>query len=313
MLAPASIGPQKRFRKLKLVLIHGRDQAYQIPDTLKGRWTNALRWGLQRIDYAHADTVPIEFVFYGDIWRADDPGQARRHYDGRDAGDESVGPLLDADRRQGVASPPTALEMAIAQDLAPGIFDTDRFGWDDLASVIESLDARLGVGKILLAWLLGDLNDYLTKAAIRERVKARLAEQLEKANDEVIVLGHSMGSVVGYDYLADGLPNVAQVRGFLTFGSPLGMPTIRRQVIGLHPGTPFPPHLEAWRNVFNRKDFATLVRRLKRYYGPTSDLEDVEAIGRPVKLTNLGVGHDPEIYLSSIGLATALKLLLDRL
>jgi hypothetical protein len=121
---------------MRLVIAHGRDQAYQIPSTLGREWSDALGFGLERVEYPGADTVPIAFAFYGDIWRADDPGHARRQDRGESIDDQAMTELLELDRKRGIEAAPTALEMAIAQDLSSSIFDQDRLAgtsWHQLS------------------------------------------------------------------------------------------------------------------------------------------------------------------------------------
>jgi endonuclease G len=298
---------------MRIVITHGRDQAYQIPDTMQREWTDALRYGLRRVKFDAADSIDVQFAFYGDIWRGDYPGRAGAENGEVDV-DRGAGAAPEVDVDRALAAPASDIERGVAADLAGAGDggDVDRFGWDDLASIIDTLDARFGVGKIVLTWFLKDLDEYLSKDAIRADVKARLTDKLSDSGEDAVLLAHSMGSIVGYDLLADGVAGKLRVGALLTFGSPLGMPTLHSRMDLLHPGTPFPDRLPTWVNVYNRKDFATTRRTLKELYGPTSDLEDVEAIGQNPGLTTPGQGHDPKVYLSSIGLATALRRLLER-
>jgi hypothetical protein len=57
-------------------------------------------------------------------------------------------------------------------------------------------------------------------------IKQRLIVALEKhKDDEIMLVCHSMGSIIAYDVLSFVLPNV-RIRTFVTIGSPLGMPII---------------------------------------------------------------------------------------
>jgi hypothetical protein len=60
----------------------------------------------------------------------------------------------------------------------------------------------------------------------RDEIRNRLAETLRKHRDkEILLLSHSMGSIIAYDVLFHTVPDVT-VDTFITAGSPLGLPVI---------------------------------------------------------------------------------------
>ena len=64
------------------------------------------------------------------------------------------------------------------------------------------------------------------QAIIRDRIRGRLATVLEKhRKKDILLLSHSMGSIIAYDVLAHMVPNV-EIDTFITAGSPLGLPII---------------------------------------------------------------------------------------
>jgi pimeloyl-ACP methyl ester carboxylesterase len=301
---------------MRIVITHGRDQAFQIPGTLERAWTDAVRFGLQRVEFPHPERVGVDFAFYGDIWRVDYPGRKPAAGDDEDA-DRGFGTRSEDSVVRAAEGPPSELVRAVAAELSPGAapgpgadVEAER-SWDDVARIVRVLDSRLGVGKAVLAWFLKDLDEYFKTATVRDDVKERLTKKVRDANDDVILLGHSMGSIVAYDLMADGVAGNLRIRSLLTFGSPLGMKSVRDRMDTLHQGTPYPNALDKWVNVFNRQDFATVVRELRPLYGDVDELEDVEALGKDPRIVDPGSGHDPLIYLSSIGLATALRTLLS--
>jgi hypothetical protein len=312
---------------MKIVITHGRDQAYQIPDTLERDWTDAVRFGLRRVGAPEADSVEVGFAFYGDLWRPDHPirahdpadddeavrgaapvraGAANRDREATASRDHEADDPLDAALRE----PPSQFTWDIAQELAFGEDEeTTRFGARDVGGIVTWLDQRLGVGRVVLGWFLKDLDEYFRDDKIRSGVAEVVSKRIRAADDDVVLLGHSMGSIVAYDLLAGGVAEDLRVKGLVTFGSPLGMPTLRKRVAHLHPGTPFPPGLPRWINVYNPDDWATLERRLKPLYGPGSDLLDVGAVGHGPD-GGLGSAHDPKVYLSSDALARPLAEIL---
>jgi hypothetical protein len=61
-------------------------------------------------------------------------------------------------------------------------------------------------------------------------VRQRLADLLEKhRNDEILLIGHSMGSIIAYDVLTFMKPDI-RVNTFITIGSPLGLPVVLSKI-----------------------------------------------------------------------------------
>jgi len=80
-----------------------------------------------------------------------------------------------------------------------------------------------------------DLDAYYTQecvdenkkvCSVKEKLRGRLKEILIKyKKDEVLLIGHSMGSIIAYDVLSL-LPPDVRVDTFITIGSPLGLPVM---------------------------------------------------------------------------------------
>jgi CHAT domain len=296
---------------MRIVLTHGRAQAYQIAGSLERLWEDALRDGLRAVGQPDAASVPIDFAFYGDIWRPDRRALAEaRDADGDDGergGDTAADPS-DGERlvttEPSLQKKPTDLEIELAGELLPPDPDRERLDWNRLAGLISDLDGVLGVGKPLLAWFLKDLDEYFRDDEIRQRVLTTMRSALQATPEPKLLLGHSMGSIVAYDLLATDGAAALGVRDLITFGSPLGMASLHARVAALHPGTPYPEGLDSWVNVYNEQDFATVVRKLDPLFrGDGPGIIDVSAVGQAPTLFDPGRGHDPIIYLSSVGLA----------
>src|SRR4029078_5966763 len=85
----------------------------------------------------------------------------------------------------------------------------------------------------------------------------RVIDKARVHDGRVILLGHSMGSIVGYHLLAVATQSIAHLHTLVTFGSPLGLPSVYARMERLVSGTPLPASLQTWDNVWNLKDFAT--------------------------------------------------------
>ncbi|MCK4817684.1 hypothetical protein KA005_18085 [bacterium] len=71
-----------------------------------------------------------------------------------------------------------------------------------------------------------DRSNYLAREAIR----GNLADMLRShRNDEILIIAHSMGSIIAYDVLTKIVPDIT-VDTFVTCGSPLGIPVIMNKI-----------------------------------------------------------------------------------
>ena len=284
---------------MRIVVTHGRDQAFEIPETMGRAWSDALRHGLRSAGYARPDDLDIRFAFYGDLWRPD-----RREPDD----DERGGAQPD-----NLDAPPSAVQASVGAELLGPRPDEERLDWRRLGQVVRALDDVFGVGELLLTRFLVDLDEYFRDPAMRAAALERVAAVCQADAGPVLLLGHSMGSIVAYDLVASRGARPLGVAGLLTFGCPLGMKSLYRHVAELHPGTPFPPDLDRWTNVYNDEDFATIVPALADLFPGAGGrrVEDVPAQGREPSVLAPARGHDPIVYLSSKGLGRAVRELLE--
>ncbi len=274
-----------------LLMTHGCGQAWVIGPDLAQEWERAVKFGLQRVGAPYAGEIRVRMAFYGDLWRPDG----------------SIGDRASSDQE------PTALQAAVARAILPtdaGPYDADQPTMTRLAA---NLAGGLGVDRLVVEWFLKDLDQYLTNRTIRDETNERLFKEAAGIDTDIVLLGHSMGSIVAYLSLIEGRPELESVRGFVTFGSPLGLPDIYHHVGMIAPGTPYPRQPRRWVNVFNRADFATAIPRLAGLFKAVGGraVEDVESVGRWPAAGNPGVGHDPRIYLSSRRLAQELRNMIE--
>lgn len=273
-----------------LLITHGRNQAMTDPAQMKRDWSGALIGGLEGIGYRDARRIRIDLAFYGDLWR---PGVER----------------LERGAKPSDIQKAFARELLDRRGVAP-----ERLGWDTLAGLIALVDEKLRVGDALLELFMRDLDDYFDDARLRSRADDRVARKATALGGRVILLAHSMGSIVGYHLLSKRGAELPGLFGLVTFGSPLGMDTIHDRVARMIPGTPFPDSLQRWANVWNEKDFATVVRELAPLFPVPSDgrqLDDVRALAGEPDIGDPGRGHDPLAYLGSTALAEAVVALIE--
>jgi hypothetical protein len=267
----------------RVVLVHGIAQQYRGAESLHAALAPALRDGvlLAGGQLAAAD---VSVAFYGDLFRP--PGSrtsALPDYDASDVDDPVEFALLDAWWREAARVDP-----AVAGQQSPARGRTPT--WVQRALYALSGSAYFaGLGERALIGALKQVRAYLTddgtRARVQERVRAVISSQTS------VVVGHSLGSVAGYEMLCatPGLP----VTAFVTLGSPLGIPNLifdRLRPTPVDGKGVWPGAVREWTNVADEGDIVALTKALApRFTGPVVD----------VLVHNGAKAHDVRPYLTA--------------
>ena len=131
-------------------------------------------------------------------------------------------------------------------------------------------------------------------AGIGTAIRGLVREQLESAwatHEHVLLIGHSLGSVICYDALWDlGGERRAERRVdlFVTLGSPLATHVIRRGLrgAGMHGSDAYPRNIARWVNFAARGDTTALYPRLEPRFREMRELGLVGSIEDHVDLLN---------------------------
>lgn len=108
--------------------------------------------------------------------------------------------------------------------------------------------------------------DVKTSKNVKELIRQRTAKIIRKyKKEEILVIGHSMGSIIGYDVLEFDVPEI-KVDTLITLGSPLGLPVVRSKI--------------AAERKLNHNDTSLLTApsSIQKHWYNFSDLEDKVAI-----------------------------------
>ena len=118
---------------------------------------------------------------------------------------------------------------------------------------------------------------------VREVVRKALVDAWS-AGEQVLLIGHSLGSVIAYDTLWELSHGERHENGrvslLITLGSPLASPMILRGVQGarLSGRKRFPEIVDRWQNFSARGEITALHPRLGAHYGEMVELGSLEAL-----------------------------------
>jgi hypothetical protein len=214
-----------------------------------------------------------------------------------------------------------------AQDLRElGRWSRRVVRWSHLiGDAFPFLGRRLALPAMRL--LMHEATRYLkNRDGLGAEVRASLRSTLEAAwrnGERVLLIGHSLGSVIAYDTLWE-LTHVHRTGGeislLITLGSPLGTHFVQRSLQGARAvaAKRYPHNIRRWVNLTARGDTTALQPRLKPLYHEMVDLKLVDAIEDFVDFdnyfrSNVGLNaHDAYGYLAQPILAELVGDWLER-
>jgi len=184
-------------------------------------------------------------------------------------------------------------ELARSDVVPMGLTPHDR----TLIAMVRRLERLSPLQGRLALRLLGQAHAYLTKSWVAAEVDAIVTPALTPG-EPLVVVGHSLGSVVAYKLLRDfARRGVARdVRLFVTVGSPLAIRCVQGAL-----GRPWhrPSGMACWLNGFALNDFVTLGSGLTdRTFAPGIENREVTIPGQDA--------HAVRRYLSDPAIAGAI-------
>lgn len=152
---------------------------------------------------------------------------------------------------------------------------------------------------------LRDVHDFLFVPAQRKKMRESLLERIRSATGPLIVIAHSQGTMIAYDVLRELSAAQADVRLFVTMGSPLGMTEVqdffRRETQVKKGPLPFPACVRRWVNVADRLDVVSIDPNLNGEFAGAIDnfvLTNPDSPGHP---------HSATGYLSTSAVQSAVR------
>lgn len=238
---------------MKLVLIHGRSQGDKDPVALQQEWEDALDQGLANAGLARPAGLEIAFPFYGrtldelvEQVNADTIEGVMAKGAGQDTDQaEFRGEMLmELARGAGIS------DEEIAAQQTHDVVEKGPLNWEWVHAVLGALD-RTPLGSAAVDLFTRDVYVYLNFPAVRRRIDQIVTAPI---SGPCVVLGHSLGTVVGYNCLRQVAP-ATDVRRYVTVGSPLGVRAVQKRVVA---PLKMPDCTPSWFNAMDERDVVAL-------------------------------------------------------
>lgn len=279
-----------------MVFVHGRGQEFKDPAKLMTSWRSGLAKGLVNAGLSALDAVPAVLPFYGNVLyqitadlertrspihlermpaEVDTPGPLHPGLS-KDIGDVERGLMTDLAARSGA---PALHEEGILPAGAQRVLS-----WGGVRRALLLVAQTTRVDREVIKSQLKDVGVYLAGVGARAQVLAAVTAGIP-AEGPIVLVTHSLGTVVGCDLLADPAIRERTV-AWITLGSPLGLPTVQRNLTTKGPEHPAGVD---WLTAYDTNDVVALGHPLRPVWG--DPLIDVQVENGPSP-------HDIEQYLS---------------
>ena len=244
-----------------LVLVHGRAQEFRNADALKKEWIIAWQTGLAQSGLSMPIPLDhIHFPYYGQTLfdladgasAADAADVIVRGRGGDDAEEQFVRAALEeAAARENI----TDDDVAAVLDGDDPVIERGASNWKVTRVLASLLDRRVpGASGSTVALVTSDVYKYLRNPGISRLIDGGVMKGFS-ADHEMVVVAHSLGTVVAYSLLLRaGAAAGWKVRLFATVGSPLAVTVIKRALAPLE----HPPVVADWYNARDRADIVAL-------------------------------------------------------
>ena len=151
-----------------------------------------------------------------------------------------------------------------------------------MTEVLQFLSRKTGLPAEIIRAELADVAYYLGRREIRDLVLNIVREEVKSKTspgDSLVVIGHSLGSVVAYDFLAarnDRTVADRTIKLLVTAGCPLGLKPVKSNLFGVRrkqqrPSVPkvVPSRIGAWINAYDPLDVVALIHPLAPEFKPS--------------------------------------------
>jgi hypothetical protein len=142
------------------------------------------------------------------------------------------------------------------------------------ASPLEALPfprpVRIAAFRALVKRTFKDVYAYFFGGS-KEPMRQVLRDELRRVDGPVVVLAHSLGTIIAYDVLREQASSNLEIPLFVTVGSPLGVTEVQDLI---ERPLEVPTAVTAWRNASDARDVVALDHTLRPAYAPAERCTD---------------------------------------
>lgn len=286
-----------------IVFIHGINNQDNTPAWIEETWWSAIQQGWKAAGLESRPKPEIRSAYYADILAGESSSpQAEAMGDGAEPFSGLAMEFLKTYQVQ-AGIDDEEINRILNKELNEPSIEEMGEGRGVIVRIARAIASALpGNGKYLARLFLKQAAVYIDREGLRAQIHHTVSEQVfAKRPAPTVVIGHSLGTVVGFNVLCGqdfGNQNL-RVPLFITLGSPLGIDMMDKVV---PPFGTFPtPPIEAWFNGFRKDDFVPLDTSLKKQ---TIGFDGIE--NHRTKMIDGVDPHSIEGYLRDKAVATKL-------
>jgi hypothetical protein len=246
---------------MRLAFVHGINNELETAGSIEETWWGALELGWRAAGLSAKPRPDISVAYYADLLAGTTASAAVEMGPAAISTGLAAGLLQEYADTAGVTDAElaaVAAEMGLPSEaVAQGV---PHEGWIvNFASVLERVLPTKGklMARLFLRQAVTYINDKVLAAQIEKRVAASI---FDGKADPVIVVAHSLGTVVTYRILAETKWSHRDVPLFVTLGSPLSV-RMFKSILPARGVIPTPP-IGCWFNARHGDDFVTLGRAI---------------------------------------------------
>ncbi len=273
---------------MKLLFIHGRSQEDKHPAVLRHKWVSSLHRGADAI----GREIPLSdddiiFPYFGDalvdLTAEDHP--EHHHHDGE------VAPIAKASTREDdfefrcrvlndCLDGAGIIQELILKDPPPPVRASGPLSNEWVHLGLSLLDRFIpSVSSRSLNASAADVVLYLNDSKIAEHVNAGIAESIADIDptEPLVVVGHSLGSIIAYRLLSTEGYIDRPVETFITLGSPLAITAVRNALAPIH----HPKNVGRWFNAYDQRDIIALNPLDEKHFDVYPAIENYGGVENP--------------------------------
>jgi hypothetical protein len=237
--------------------VHGIGQQYLSRREILDLWIPALSGG---VEWATGRRIQpdLDLAFYGRLFREAEPERTTKGT----VNSDDLADLANLDDAELADLTMAVEEIVTPDDLAAAAASRDK-AWVParVGTLIGAVERRFPrTSGVLVMSTLRQVRSYLRDPWLKVGIDQITADAADGAT---VLIGHSLGSVVAYEFLRQHPGHSVEL--LLTLGSPLGLRLVRDR---LPAGQ---PEVERWVNVRDRNDPVTAAGPLDRWYPAVTD------------------------------------------